>query len=325
METTQAGQLPLPDQPEQSPVIAANSNDTVIGHIANYGFMRLNWSGPSQEPRTLIITGAEPADGAVILCNVLRRLGVPVFFAPAARHEGRQLRQQPGTWGARVQFRPGLESAIRHIGDNPYVIVAMEDAASLAIGAERSADGGAPEALARAVERIFDLTMFAYKLKLPVMIVSIQKAREFPAAYVDALSSFIGVTPDEHARSSAIATIDQGAHLLYPAPLGLRNVQGAVDNVQRRGAITGWAKNVRNNNRVNVRVLVSGVLAGEVVADEPRRDLVKLNIGDGNHGFTLNIKKLLTEETQVVQVIATVDNSLIGSAAMTLTGGQSIA
>lgn len=312
-----------PAQPLRAP------GDAVAGHVANYGFMRLNWAGPTTTPLTLVITGAEPADGASILANVVRHLGVPVFFAPATSHSfaerSESLRRQYGTWGARVQFRPGIANHIRRLGDNPHLIIAMEDVASLALSIERSAEGGAAEALARAAERVVDLTMFANKVKLPTMIVSIQKAREFPRPLVDALSTYIGVQPSDDTRNSAMAVIDQGARLLYPASLGLRNVQGAVDNVQRRGKITGWAKHARADRRVNVRVLVSGVLAGEGVADEPRRDLVKLNVGDGNHGFAINIKHLLTDEIQVVQVIATDDNSLIGSAAMTLTTGHAIA
>jgi len=324
---------PVPDLPTR----IEPEGDAIVGHIANFGFMRLNWDGPSAQDKTLIVTGADPADGAAIICNAIRQLGIPVFFLPAGAgikgagasmsgfgEQARKLTEQYGTWGARVPFRRNMLSAARRIGANPHFIIVMEDATSLALGIEDSSAGGAPEALITAAERIIELSLFTADLTWPSMVLSIQKAREFASSHIDALSLFTGATPSPEARLAAISIIDQGARTLNPTPLGFRSTQGALDKVQRRTDVRGWAKQPLSNARVRVRALVNGVDAGEALADEQRPDLVKHKIGDGNHGFTIPLKHLLTNDVQTVQVIAVEDNSLIGTAAMTVKGGHAI-
>lgn len=316
-------------------------DEPIVGHIANYGFMRLNWEGPARPTdRTLIITGVEPGDGAAIIGNAMRQMGVPVFFFPAGaslRGEGlsgfnfatgfgehaRKLTDQYGTWGARVPFRRAMVSAARRAVKDPHMIVVMEDAATIALGNEHGADGGVASALASAAERIADLTLYASELTLPTMILSIQKAREFAAQSIDALAMFAGVSPQPEARLAAIALIDQGARTLSPVVIGARATQGALDRVQKAGRVAGWAKLPLSKDRVRVRATIDGVDVGESVADQLRQDLVKHKIGDGHHGFTIDLKRVLTTaDIKTVQVYSAEDNALIGTVAMNNQGGR---
>ncbi|MGE0046289.1 MAG: hypothetical protein AB7T08_11070, partial [Hyphomonadaceae bacterium] len=208
--------------------------------------------------------------------------------------------------------------------DEPHLILVMEDAASIALAIEQSAEGGGSGALAGAAERILEITLFAAETRLPAFVLSLQKAREFAPAHIDALAAFIGITPSPEARLAAVALIDQGARSINQTVVGMKSVQGALDKSFKRGRVTGWAKEPWSNERIRVRALVNGVDAGEAMADQLRNDLVKHKIGDGHHGFTIDVSQLLAAEVQTVQVFAVDDNALIGTAAMTKDTGAAI-
>jgi hypothetical protein len=300
--------------------------------------MRKNWEGPSSEAKTLIITGVEPGDGVAIMANAIRRLGVPVFFFPAGaalRPTGggmtgdfaeiaRNLTAQHTVWGARVPFRNPMLGAAKRTAVNPYYIIVMEDAASIAISVERNTEGGETDALAEAAKRNAELAFFAAEVRKPAMVISLQKAREFASTHIDAIAAFAGIEPTPERRLAAIALIDQGARSLRTttSAVGIRVVQGALDSVQKGGQIRGWAKQPLSDERVLVRVLVDGVEVAEAIADQFRDDLLRNRIGDGRHGFVIPIAQALSRQPAIVEVNAAADNSPIGTAEMTIAGGR---
>ncbi|MGY3444656.1 MULTISPECIES: hypothetical protein [unclassified Bradyrhizobium] len=78
---------------------------------------------------------------------------------------------------------------------------------------------------------------------------------------------------------SDLEVIEAGIESLYG------EISGHVD-VFNETRIAGWALyNQHPDKRVPIDIYVNGELVAEVVADRFRNDLLKLNKGDGHHGF----------------------------------------
>ncbi|MCC8973036.1 hypothetical protein [Bradyrhizobium brasilense] len=78
---------------------------------------------------------------------------------------------------------------------------------------------------------------------------------------------------------SDLEVIEAGIESLYG------EITGHVDVVNEK-RIAGWALyNQHPDKRVAIDIYFNGNLVGEVVADEFRNDLLKLNEGDGHHAF----------------------------------------
>ncbi len=83
----------------------------------------------------------------------------------------------------------------------------------------------------------------------------------------------------------------------------------------------GWAKQPLSDERMLIRVLVNNVEVAEVLADQFREDLLRNKIGDGRHGFLVPLP-MLTHTPAAIEVIATTDNSTIGTAEISRAGGR---
>jgi hypothetical protein len=308
--------------------------EAIVGHVHNYGHCRLNWNGPDAARKTLVVTALDAGDGGAIAINVLRQLGIPTFFLPVGLSSlsggsnfaasAKKLSSDHLVWAARVPFRRPALSAVQRVVTNPHFIIIAEDPAAIALGLEAAKQCRQSEALAEAARSVAELAFFAAELKPPALLISLQKAREFAEANIDALLAFAGIAATPEGRLAAITSIDQGTKGLHGPTAGRLTPKGGLNRVQKRGLIMGWAKMPLNSARVKVRALIDNVEVGSTLADELREDLLAHNIGDGHHGFSINIARHLSDTPIMIEVVAGDDDTLLGVAEMTRAGGKTV-
>ncbi len=84
-------------------------------------------------------------------------------------------------------------------------------------------------------------------------------------------------------------TLDAPVLRLTPQDIG---VIGCLDSASP-GHVEGWAVDVTDpTRRLKLDVRLNGELVGQVVADEPRPDVQRFGVGDGDCGFALALPKL---------------------------------
>jgi hypothetical protein len=313
---------------ELSPDTPAH-RESVTGYIANFGFLRLNWEGPQTGRKTVFVTGIGPSESGAIFANALDRLGVYVAHFPEGltdrfRSLKGELSTTHGTWAAHTPFSvKSLKVATRAV-TAPHFMLCCDDAGSLAAGIESTGKMSAADALATAARGCAELALFAAETRHPVMVLSLQKAREFADAYAEALALFCGVEANLSTRSAVASLLDSGARGLR-APIVRGTAQGALNQQQLDNFIRGWAKLPLSSQRLRVRAVQDGVECGEVEASELRVDLVRNNIGDGRHGFAIPVGEFLSEQSRRFEVFVMPENSLLGVVEMSITGGRPVA
>lgn len=88
-------------------------------------------------------------------------------------------------------------------------------------------------------------------------------------------------------------------------------VSGAVDAVVGR-FVVGWAHDPEDaGRRVKLEVELNGQLVGTGVADLPRTDLQAAGVGDGNHGFRIELPTLLLPGSDHVLAIRTPSDRML--------------
>jgi hypothetical protein len=310
------------------------ARDPIVGHVHNYGYFRLNWNGPDSERKTLVVAALDGGDGGAIAINVLRHLGIPTFFFPVGSSSlsgaanfaasAKKLSSDHLVWAARVLFRRPALQAIQRVATNPHFLLIGEDPAAIALGLEATKQCPQGDALSEAARSVAELAFFAAETKRPALFISLQKAREFAEANIDALIAFSGISAPPEARLAAITAIDQGTKGLHGPAVGRPSPKGGLNRVQKRGMIMGWAKMPLESARVRVRALIDGVEVASALADELREDLLVHNIGDGHHGFSLNVARHLSDNPIPIEVVAGPDDTLLGVAEMTRAGGKAV-
>ena len=75
-----------------------------------------------------------------------------------------------------------------------------------------------------------------------------------------------------------------------PADTSLR---GGIDRAESDGTLQGWCWwPAHPNEQRLVEVMVDGEVMAEVICDQPRPDLVEAKIGDGSHGFVVQLPQV---------------------------------
>src|SRR5205807_2071331 len=85
--------------------------------------------------------------------------------------------------------------------------------------------------------------------------------------------------------------------------------RGNLDGILR-GKLSGWAVNARDlDDKPNIVVLINGSVAAVTRANALRSDLRELNIGDGSHGFEVNLTPFLAGILEPAEIDVLVGNS----------------
>jgi hypothetical protein len=120
------------------------------------------------------------------------------------------------------------------------------------------------------------------KLRRIDALTSLRAHRQKLLAAASDRSHFNFAVAREHYQRD-IAVIDAGLNRVMPQTDW--TIRGAMDPLGEK-EITGWVQNTRHPDLpVLLGVYFDGELAGEILANRFRPELVKAGIGNGHHGF----------------------------------------
>ena len=290
----------------------------------NKGVISLNQSDRSAhgmpEARTLIVTGVARS-GTSMVARVLSGAGVfmgqnhddVVFedtdlrdlFTDAAvdpERLGTLLRDRDRAhpvWGFK---RPHLHvqgPAAIELFRNPSVVVMVRDPVAIAERNAISEQLDVLHALSTATSDLQQMMQFVESLTCPVLLVSYEKALRQPSRFIARLIEFCGLslTDAEQAALVALVEPDRPAYI----ESARRLYDGYIDGIQDT-MLVGWAcQSGLGLLPVTVTVFRDEMPVTSGVADLYRGDLADLGIGDGHHGFAIDLAELgFTRDTPII-------------------------
>ncbi len=209
----------------------------------------------------------------------------------AARNAGHSV------WGFKrpnaYKSLPQLVPALR----NPRLIVTFRDILAIAMRNNISMQMDVLPSLPRYVAEYGELVRNIAAVKCPMLLVSYEKFLQFPEESIDAVAQFCGVPMTEELRDKAMKVVRNGPDIYLQA--SRLRYTGHVDRVVQ-GKLRGWAMVVDQPRiKAKVRLYADGKLIASATANRPRTDLINAKIGDGHHGFEIELAAAVRPESML--------------------------
>jgi hypothetical protein len=283
--------------------------------LINYGFVRLN-DTPQQDTATIIVVGL-PRSGTSMVAQVLKELGVfmgrlidnVVFedhemadaLEPGKEHRlvnliaGRNAQHR--IWGFKrpeaYKQLPNVCAACR----NPRVILTFRDILAISLRNNISMQLDPIQSLPRLAREYEALAATIRRLSVPCLLLSYEKAIQFPEKVVGEIADFCGLKVSEKMLEQGAAVIDNG-NPQYVQATRLQ-YQGFVGRFID-GQLRGWVKaHKRDQLRVNVELELGGKVVQRTCADLYRPDVEQAGFGDGKYGFVFLISDDVSRDSIV--------------------------
>ena len=294
-------------------------NDGSEPSLVNKGLAEVN-AAPMEGQATLAVVGLARS-GTSMLSALLQELGVymgravdkAVFedvevarFIDAGDFKGlgefASVRNaQHDVWGFKrpnaYKVLPQLIGVLR----KPRLIVMFRDILAIAMRNHVSMQMDVIPFLPLYADEYNSLVKSIARIKCPMLLVSYEKFLQFPEESIVRTAAFAGVKLTPELLDRALKVIDNGTEN-YLRASRLRYT-GHVDRIIDR-KLRGWAMVIDQPRiKAKVHLRIDGKLVTTVVANKMRKDLLSANIGDGHHGFEIQIGENISTDS-LVEVIA---------------------
>jgi hypothetical protein len=296
---------------------AGNASDSLV----NKGIIATRASEPAagHAGKTFIVTGLNRS-GTSMVASILQYVGIfmgaeisnvtfedEMFWkvlTPLDRNGLQQLIRERdaayGTWGFKY---PMLCAALGPVDmalfNNPHIIVPFRDPVSVSVRTSLSEYQAPMQALRQAVNEQADLTTFVEQLRCPSLLLSYEKSLIFPGDFVDAMMGFCGLPQSPVLRERLIRLIEPNRQA-YIAGVR-RTYEGHIEGFTN-GFLYGWCRLTGTSDPVTLELFADDRAVLSFVADLFRQDLLDARIGNGHHGFSLDLNKLGLRSDAVLRI-----------------------
>ena len=276
-------------------------------------------SSPAAGARTFIVTGLQRS-GTSLVASILQQAGIfmgrqisdAVFedeemlaiLGSGDRDALRRLiadrNANYGTWGFKA---PELHTKLRPedltLFDNAHLIVPFRDIAAMSVRRSLSEYRDSMDALREAVGKLDALVTFLGGTRAPSLLVSYEKALLFRNEFVESLMRFCGLPDNAALRTRLIERIEPNRqHYIDHARQTFR---GVVDGVFDH-CLCGWCQLIGDADPVLLDIHIDGHLVTSSPADQFRQDLADAGIGEGKHGFQVDLRPFKPRPESVIAV-----------------------
>jgi len=208
-----------------------------------------------------------------------------------------------GTWGFKI---PLIYTFLRPkqlaLFDNAHLIVPFRDIASIVVrnslSEYKEAMTGSPEAVSQlqhkeamsalreAVRQLDAMLKFVGNVNTPSLLLSYEKALIFPGDFVDTLMQFCGLPTNTALRARLISLVEPNRkdYIARARRIYRGKIDGVVD-----GRLFGWCQQIGSTDPVRLEMFLDDQLAASFPADVFRQDLRDAEIGNGAHGFAVEL------------------------------------
>jgi hypothetical protein len=308
----------------------------------NFGFLRLNWSSPGRSNCPVILLTPREADAAVDFVGALEALGyvadvwrldrLSTRVSRNRRDEMKRLERsrraaQGGEWVGVIPFDVDVANLATKTFPDAVLLLIADDLLVLGLGDE-SVSSDIRRSLLNAARSVAEMAVFVASSRRPLMMFSMRKAKEFPEVALQAFGEFRGVCLDVHSIQQGSEILGRKEPSVSVQPVNriaaLDVIRGGIEPIHKDGAITGWAKRSFSEERVGIGARIDGREIARSQADILRQDLAQRGVGDGQHGFELDVSKALTHEPVRIEVFALESGLVIGAVDMTVERGDRV-
>ncbi len=297
--------------------------DSEISLAHDIGLIRVNWR-PSQSTRAicavLAVEGSEchhRIAEAVKLINGSDVISSGLLDLQAKAQSNSERRPLP----PKTLSTPISTKLISNLSqmDSVSVVCVLDDPVILASNIEHtlSKSNIALAMAERAAETAKAIKQMS-RFNGPVMYISAAKARTFPEATAAEIATFLGSNASAALLRTAAQYIDDRGPKFRRPLSRVFDIKGYLNRHQQPGKVVGWAKRTLSDERILIEVRRNGKAVSEGLADKPRDDLIANKIGDGYHGFEIQLHEVLTEQTERFEIAAPHFDAVIGFIDMSL-------
>jgi hypothetical protein len=200
-------------------------------------------------------------------------------------------------WGfKRPEAYRQLEQLCR-VCRNPRVIVTFRDVLAIALRNNISMQIDPIQSLPRIADEYRVLSTTISRLSVPCLLVSYEKALQYPLEMVGKIAAFCGLEASEAQIKQAAEVVENGsATYVRAARLEYHGFVGKLVN----GQLRGWVKaTTRDDIRVAVELQIDGEVVQKARADIYRPDVEQAGFGDGRYGFAFKIDDNVSRQSVV--------------------------
>ncbi len=204
------------------------------------------------------------------------------------------------TWGFKY---PGLHVALEYrdvsLFRNPHLIVIFRDPAAVA-GRVALAEYRKPLVTMReSLDALRNILGFVENTTAPALLLSYEKALLKPSHFIDALAKFCGLSLDRPARQALLQTVqpESTAYLERARRQYGGMVEFIVDDV-----LHGWCLEAGTLEPVELDLFVGDTKLLTFQAADFRKDLLNAQFGNGNHGFSVDLRQFQLKPDQQLEV-----------------------
>jgi hypothetical protein len=241
--------------------------------------------------------GADPLHDTFEVLNALRSSGVDLdaFIA----RENARFRD----WGLKAPMLAGYLAPHELTRfRNPHLLMVFRDPVAIAVRAAKSESVDVLTALRSNAEATPGLLSLVEGSTCPALLISYEKAITFPDDLVDALIQFCGSDGRSGLRERLLACVEPNSETYIKT--ARRAFEGMVDLVWQ-WQLHGWCWDSMGHYPVDLDIFLDGVRAATVRADMFRADLKAAGVGDGRHGFIVDLAALGARPETRVEVRVT--------------------
>ncbi len=269
--------------------------------------------------RTIVVTGVARS-GTSLVASVLKAAGLHMgdhvydvvnedaqMLEIVRSRDTKLLRaliQQRNTrypsWGFKI---PNLHAYMRYDElnqfRNPHLIAIFRDPVAVAMRNALSEHTGQLPGLIAASGAMQAMARFAEQTDCPLLLLSYEKVVSFPPLLIDSVLDFCGITLTAAKRSALLEQVkpNNPDYLSVAA----RRFLGRIDGIMG-GALYGWCFEENRLEPVRLDVLADDRLLESFNSDRYRADLASGGIGNGCHGFSIDLSHHKLPADAVIRV-----------------------
>lgn len=171
---------------------------------------------------------------------------------------------------------------------NPRMIAIFRDPVAVAVRGALSEHIDAMEGLISTTHAITAVAEFAAMSGCPTLLLSYEKAITAPDRMLQSVLSFCGIPYDDALFNTLLEAVmpNNPAYLATANRQYVGFMEGIVD-----GKVYGWCHQVGSLFPVSLELLADGAFVTAFDADQFRSDLASSGIGNGNHGYYLDVTR----------------------------------
>ena len=203
-------------------------------------------------------------------------------------------------WGFKA---PDLHAFLRatdlSLFRNPHLIVIYRDPVAVAMRNVLSEHVAELDALISAANGMHSMAQFVKMAQCPVLLLSYEKALTFPNIAIDSLIEFCDLQLDDNGRNRLFLQVQPNrAEYLAAAT---RHFAGCIDGVLD-GQLYGWCLQVGRMEPVRLDLFADDRPIETFRADRYRQDLATGGVGNGCHGFFVDLSPHRLRDDAVIRV-----------------------